>query len=540
MTKLKQFFKLKKEHYFFAILSGLFVGTSYIPLPAWAVAFCYIPLWFTLVNLDEKNSNYQSLFTAAWITQFILTLIGFHWIYYTATEFGSLPMPLAAMALLLFCTFIHLYIPLSALFSIYIKRKFKLTSVQLIFTFALSLSLFERFWPSIFPWNLGYTLLWMKWPIYQWADVVGFEGLSGMIYLLQASLLVGYIYFDKNIRKSIAFTLIPVLIVVGLFITGKSKQKKWSTADSQFNALVVQGNIENAEKIAAEKGYNFQPMVLRTYIDLTETELVTHPDKPDAIIFPETALPFALDTVFASRPNQQILQKKIQTWNTTLITGGYSQDQTRQDHLGQPIIRNSIFFKGPQGDVSEPYFKTDLLVFGEYMPFGKELPFLYKLLPFVGVYEKGPGPVMRQVPSAKGDVTKIGPQICYESLNSDFARGLALAGADVIVNVTNDSWYGAWWEPYQHMTMNLGRAIEVRRPLIRATNTGISTAILANGKILSQSKMDKSWATVLEIPYIKSAEQTAYTRWGHFDFIIYILAIILIIAKGLYVQHKKS
>lgn len=540
MTKLNPFFKLKKEHYLFAVLSGIFVGTSYIPLPAWAIAFCYLPLWYTALDLDKNNSPLHSIFTAGWITQALLSLIGFNWIYYTATEFGSLPAPIAALALILFCSLMHIYIPLALTLAIYCKRRFQLSATATIFLIALLFSLFERFWPSIFPWHLGYTLYWMKWPIYQWADTIGFEGLSTLILLFQAYLFVILQNLEKHLIPAFAGLFVLIGLTAALFLTGKSKQQYWSQFDEQFSALVVQGNIENSEKIASEKGYNYQPAVLRAYIDLAESELVTQPEKPDAFIFPETALPFALDTVFATRPNQQILQRKLQAWNSILITGGYSQDQSRKDHLGNPIVRNSIFFKGPQGDVSEPYFKTELLVFGEYMPFGKEFPFLYKLLPFVGVYEKGPGPVSRAVPNIHGKVTHIGPQICYESLDPQFSRGLALAGSQILVNVTNDSWFGDWAEPYQHMIMTLARAIEVRRPLIRATNTGISTAVLANGKILAQSKMNQDWAHQFQIQYRSNSELTFFTRWGYLDYVIYLLATVLILLKGYYVQRKKS
>jgi apolipoprotein N-acyltransferase len=102
-----------------------------------------------------------------------------------------------------------------------------------------------------------------------------------------------------------------------------------------------------------------------------------------------------------------------------------------------------------------------------------------------------------------------------------FSRDLANLGADVIVNVTNDSWYGAWQQPYQHFYMTLARGVEFRRPVLRVTNTGISSASLASGKILQRSPIYEQWADVYQIPYLKNPPPTFYQQ--HF----YLLPILL-------------
>jgi apolipoprotein N-acyltransferase len=85
----------------------------------------------------------------------------------------------------------------------------------------------------------------------------------------------------------------------------------------------------------------------------------------------------------------------------------------------------------------------------------------------------------------------------------------------VIVNLTNDSWYGAWQQPYQHLYMTLARAVEVRRPLVRSTNTGISAAILATGEVLETSPTYADWYQVYDIPYATSPPTTAFMSWGY-------------------------
>lgn len=107
---------------------------------------------------------------------------------------------------------------------------------------------------------------------------------------------------------------------------------------------------------------------------------------------------------------------------------------------------------------------------------------------------------------------KLGPQICYEGLYPWFSRGLSKAGAEIFVNVTNDSWFGTYFEPRQHLYMTLARAIEFRRPLLRSTNTGITTAILANGEILEMSPMGKEWFGQFNVPYRRAPPHTFYER----------------------------
>ena len=518
-----------------ASLSGILTGTSYIPFPAWAVFFCYIPMWWAVLKAVKQNKSYKYIFFLGWISQFVLTLIGFNWIYYLSREFGQLPIIISGLTVLLFATLMHIYIPLSLILAVFIQKRFQLTLKKLIFLLALCLIILERYWPSIFEWNLGYTFLWMNWPWAQWADTVGFWGLSSFILMIQACVL--YLFVEKKSFSQKKFSIL--CLILGLFLVttwffGEYKKINYKNkTDQQLWVTIVQANISNQEKLQAEKGPAYQPFVINAYIQITEKELnrleQQNSLKPDFIIWPETALPIALDTDYHYRPHQQYLLKNVRKWGTQLITGAYSQDTVKMDHLGQNLIRNSVFFVNENGQNEKPYFKTDLLVFGEYMPFGKEFPILYEIFPFVGVYEKGPGPVQKIIKTQKGQQLSVGPQICYESLNPGFSRGLAEKNNQIFFNLTNDSWFGWWAEPYQHMIMTLGRGLENRRPLVRSTNTGISTVITAAGDILEQSPINKAWASTYQIPYSEKNELTFYTKWGYLDELFWLLLILLTI-----------
>lgn len=504
------------------------VGTSYIPFNGWTLLFCYIPVWTASLKINQDKGSLKKVFLAGWITQFILTLIGFNWIYYVAIEFGHLHWSLSLGALLLFAALMHIYIPLSLVIGIWLIRYFNIAATYVQFLIlALILALAERIWPSIFEWNLAYTLLWIKFPLFQWADSVGFWGVSTWLLIFQAGFAYAFTEYKINKKNSLIVTLSVFAVITILTIAGALKGKSWAAADEVIKIGIAQGNIGNAEKIQSEKKSQYHSYIRNLYTDLTSKQLTADP--ADIMIWPETAMPFGLDEYFHKRTEQKNLLNSVQKWGIPLVTGGYSVDPIKQDHLGYSLIRNAVFYFSPDLKFADqPYFKTNLLAFGEYMPFGEQFPVLYKFLPFVGIFEKGSGPVIAKV-AYKEKTVRLGPQVCYDSLNPSFSRGLAKNGAQILFNVTNDSWYGWWMEPYQHQIMTLARGIEVRRPLVRSTNTGISSAILADGTLLENSPIDQAWAHTYNIAYKQNPSQSFYTKIGYLDWILWVLVLLALV-----------
>ena len=178
-----------------------------------------------------------------------------------------------------------------------------------------------------------------------------------------------------------------------------------------------------------------------------------------------------------------------------------------------------------RGEILKPvYDKTKLLIFGEYFPGIDRIPFLRKLFPYFGS-SLTPG---REVQVQELESTHFGWQICYESLFDKITRELTHKGAQVLVNITNDSWYGRRQEPYQHLTATFARAIEVRRPLIRATNTGLTGVIHADGTIDQISPLNKAWFNLYKVPYYKNPPQTLFTGWGYYINEIFLFALALV------------
>ncbi len=448
-----------------------------------------------------------------------------------------MPWVISIIALILFCALMHLYIPAALFLAAYGRRKWAWGAGTTLFATALLHSLFERIWPSIFQWNLGYSLLWAKIPTYHFADVVGFEGLSSGILLLNA--WIGYIWvIQSNTKKAFGNLAALVVVFLALVVGGKLWGERWNHFDKELRATVIQANIGNQDKVLAEKGQDgFQQAILGDFFRLTGEALQQFP-QTDILVWPETAMPDYLDGDLLKRQHPQALLQALAGWNKPLITGAYSKDSAPIKVAGQKPktnVYNALFLLDAQGHsmVGSPYRKTELLAFGEYLPLSEQFPFILTLLPFVANFGRGHGPDVMTFPH-QGDEIRWGGQICYEGLYPEFTRGLSEKGADILVNVTNDSWFGKTFEPHQHLYMTLARAIEVRRPLLRSTNTGISTGILANGQVLQQSPLHQEWFGEFLIRYKKSAPTTTYVEFGHWDWVLLTGILLLILFRGWY------
>lgn len=535
MKRWIQFFKHKAYDFRWAILSGVLVGTSYIPFPPWALIFCYAPLW--VFAADETRTVKES-FWAGWVTQFVLSLIGFHWIAYTAHEFGQLPWIVSFLALLLFCALMHLYIPVAVGAGAWLRKRFSLSATQTLFVMALLHSLLERIWPVIFDWHLGYPLLWSQIPIYHLADLVGFLGLSTVVLIFNA--WIGYIWLRQNdTRKALTHLGLLAVAFAALVGFGYWHGQPWNRFDSQVKATVVQANIGNLEKVYAEKGKGYQESITERFVTMSKDALSQFP-QTDILVWPETAFPDYLDQHLLQRKHAQILASGLKSLGRPLITGAYSKDPRTDEKLDQSTYNALFLVDFNANNLDQPYRKTELLAFGEYLPLSERFPILLKMLPFVSNFGRGQGPKTMDWKHHENTI-RWGGQICYEGLYPAFSRGLSEKGADILINVTNDSWFGTTFEPHQHLYMTLARAIEVRRPLLRSTNTGISTGILANGDVLQKSPLHQEWSGLFVIKYLKDAPTTFYVRWGHWDWIVLILVLVALIMTGaLHARSRRS
>jgi apolipoprotein N-acyltransferase len=481
------------------LLSGLLLGTSNIPFPPWALLFCFVPLWLFWL----REGSVRKILWGGWLTQFLFCLVGFHWVAHTAHEFGHMPWPAAVLVLLLFCAFGHLFVVLAGLAFALLRDRLRLSRGAQMALLPCVTALLWRIVPMIFPWNLGYPWMGARLPAFQLAEFVGFEGLGVLTLFLNLALLAAW---ERRKERKGAYllggTAALLLLLNGAgWIAGKGQP----TPDATARILVVQGNIGNLEKVSAETREDAREEILRRYFRLTRIGLTREEGRaPDFAVWPETAFSGTILTGRRHAGYTAVLSEFVQRNGTPLITGALRRD------AGTGGKSNSMVFIGRDGWMTDPpYDKTRLLVFGEYVPLSRSLPGVRRWFPWAGNFAPGPGPGIRRIAGIR-----VGPQICYEGLFPELSRELAGQGAQVFVNVTNDSWFGTTAEPYQHLVMTLARGIEFRRPVVRATNTGISAAMTANGTEMNRSPLQEEWTHLYEIPYRKEPPPTFYQEYG--------------------------
>ncbi len=479
------------------VLSGVLIGTSYIPFPPWASLFAFVPLWL----FWRDQTSLSRVFLSGLLTSFVFTLIGFNWVTYVLHEFAHLDWWVAGIGMLLFAFLAHLFVPLAGMFWWLLQRRYRFQPQLSLLMMAVLTILLEATIPMLFDWNFGYAWYGAGLPLYHWAEVVGFQGLSALTIL--TNVLTTRLLTEREVllRGGLAATLAFGFLVFNL--SGLWLQGRLPVPDAKVRVLMAQGNVGNAEKMAAELGRGYQDGILKAFMAATDQALKNNTQPVDFAMWPETAFPAILGEGLRPDRYRVALTEFLRQRQLTLLTGAYGVD------FPSGRLTNSLFVVNPEGQVVEPHYsKTILLALGEYIPGEDWFPVIREWLPQTGLFARGQGPTTL----LQWQGFKMGPQICYESLFPWFSRELSNRGAQFIVNVTNDSWYGDWQEPWQHMVMTLARGVEFRRPVLRVTNTGISTVGLASGERMGESPVHEVWAGIFDVPYLHEPPVTFYQK----------------------------
>ncbi len=196
----------------------------------------------------------------------------------------------------------------------------------------------------------------------------------------------------------------------------------------------------------------------------------------------------------------------------TLTIEGEASNVTAQmlyhDRVTKRILYNAAKLVDSDGSVLGSYHKKYLMPFGEYIPFGEYFPELYQLIPEAGRLTKGDAAHVMQFRGYK-----IGPIVCYEDILPRFVNELSKLKPNVLVNLTDDAWFGKTTEPWQHLALAALRSVEHRVWLVRSTNTGVSAFVDANGRIVSHTSLANAETLVEDVPMM-SGERTVYSYIG--------------------------
>lgn len=509
---------INKLNIILAILSGLLLTGSFPKIGIdWFAWFALVPLLISL-----KNSSLTNSFRLGFLAGLVHYITLAYWLAYTMKTYGNLPLYQCISVLFLLSSYLALYI---AVFSVIVKRLCSkpATCLFIIPCLWVSLEYIRNYLFSGFPWGLiGYSQF-NRLHLIQLSDIFGIYGVSFLIALSNATIFLGFLYITGNkwngvwVKKRLAGGSIFVFIlIIGLvFIYGTWRIKSIDnliSASKSLKVSIVQGNIEQSIKWDPA----FQTATTEKYINLS---LSAKEEKPDLVVWPETATPFYF---LYDRLLSKKVQNGIHDTNTDFLIG--SPSFVRRENTIE--YYNSAYLISPDEKVYGKYDKAHLVPFGEYVPFKKWLPFIGKMVEAVGDFSAG-----QEGKTIKWNNCDLGLLICYEIIFPELSRAMAKNDAVLLVNITNDAWYGRSSAPYQHFSMAIFRAIENRRSLVRAANTGISGFIDPVGRVMDSTSLFQEKVITRSIPIMH--ETSVYTGFGDL-FAIACLVVMLIFS----ITHK--
>ncbi|MCP4022477.1 MAG: apolipoprotein N-acyltransferase [Desulfobacteraceae bacterium] len=502
--------------YFPAIVSGGLLTLAFPNTCFYLLAFvALIPLMVSVVTMSEKDSFYAGTF--AGFTHYLSLM---YWIVPTLNRYGGLHLLLSLSALVLLSFYLALYLGGFAFFYKRLKVNRILTPV-LAAALWVGLEYVRTYLLTGLPWGaLGYSQ-YLNLDFIQVADFSGVYGVSFLIVLLNAYLSMVWIFFTRK-RKEQDAPYAKRHILIGFVVTtffvaffyfyGVSKRNRIASTiqnSPKVSIAVVQGNIKQDRKW--DKAFKIH--TIEKYASLSNDALSS---KPELIIWPETALPFYYD--FDMDYSRKV-DTHVRKANTNFLVGSPAVE-SREGEKDYDIY-NRVYMLNRFAIITSTYDKVHLVPFGEYVPFGKYLKFLGKLTAQVGDFSPGKGRFKPLVFNKHS----TGVLICFEILFPSISSAFVKNGATILTTVTNDAWFGRTSAPLHHFSISVFRAIENRRTVVRAANTGISGFIDPEGKILKTTSLFEDTFISQSIPVLKSL--TFYTSHGDLFAIICIVAICL-------------
>jgi len=403
-----------------------------------------------------------------------------YWVVTALNRYGGLPLWVAVLALAALAAYMAAYTAAACALAAWLPRRLRIVVFPLAW---VGLDYLRGKALTGFPWmDLGYTQAFHP-ALIQTAELTGHAGVT--LHIVVANLIIHQIIANARAKRSGALPSASpypaaLLVVAALGLAAAQGYSLWRfhdlrTAVSRLPAAkiaVIQGNIDQSQKWRPR----LQGATVDTYIGLSRQ---ARAGGADLIVWPETALPFfpSENPLFAL-----VSDEVARPPHTPLLTG---TPFVERGPRGRPRYFNSaLLLRRENGAlVSQRYDKEHLVPFGEYVPLGRYLPAaLRPLVATAGNFTPGES----AAPLMAGDI-RAGMLICFESIFPDLATARVLAGANLLVNITNDAWYGRSSAPYQQLAMTVFRAIETRRSLARAANTGVSALVDPLGRVLAKT-----------------------------------------------------
>ncbi len=334
-----------------------------------------------------------------------------------------------------------------------------------------------------FPWGDLPQALWQSDAALRLAPWVGVDGVR----LLLGGLAVGPAWLALRLRqprRTPPWAVLPALLAAGAWAGFHALPRVQRPEAGSLRVGVAQGNIDQAVKWDPA----FRSATLDAYAGLTRAQAA---QGAALVLWPETAVPAHVQD---RNPERARLEHLARDLEVDLMFGApaYSRGDAGVEY------RNGVFWLGRDGRLVARYDKVHLVPFGEFVPLGRYLPFLKRLVAGAGDFSPGPG--IEPFPNRAG-LPAVGPLVCFEVIFPDIAAEHVRRGAQLLAVVTNDGWFGRTPGPYQHLAFAAWRAAELQVPLVRAANTGVSAAFDARGRLLRATPLMERDGFVVDLRF---------------------------------------
>ena len=452
-----------------------------------------------LIILWAKNESAKSRFLLGFNFGLGLYCSGIYWIYISLHTFGGMPWWFAGFCTFCLCAFMALFPALVGLLTA------KFGKLMISAPILWGLSDWVRSWIFTgFPWlTMGYSQIPHS-PLAGYMPIVGVYGVSVITVFIAALIGYGFANPQQNLMVKRNTIAALVLILVAGFIL---KAVEWtSPIGKPISVALLQGNIAQDEKWSPEAAQ----ATINQYMQMIIAS------KAQLIVTPETALP-----VISSQLDPSIIAAvtKHAKQNGGEILVGLVQVNSSATQPDYDRYYNSAISFGSAP--SQAYSKNHLVPFGEFIPLKQVFGWIYRDYLNIPLSDLSRGGMQQSPMNLIGQ--KIAVNICYEDVfGEEIIR--QLPAATMLVNMTNDAWYGQSYAADQHMQFSQARALETGRMMLRATNTGATAAIDQHGYVLAHAPhFTKTTLNVLAQGYTGS---TPYVRWGNWPFIVFCFSVL--------------
>jgi apolipoprotein N-acyltransferase len=506
-----------------AVVSGLFVALSFPSTEVWILA------WTGLVPLllAVRGRSLRAALGLGCLGGLAFYLVALYWISPTISNFTRISPLLAHGVLILLAGVCASFVGMFAV----VVEWLAMAGISRVISAPLVWVVLEwsrSFVPAGFPWVLlGYSQYRVG-PVIQVADLGGVYLVSALVVLVNAVIVEAVMEGPRRHRLLIGTTIAVLVAALG-YGSWRLAEVGALPASRTIRVGLVQGNIAQDRKWDRA----FEDHIFERYLTLSEAAVA---DNAELIVWPEAAVPFALPY---DQRTARLLELSARS-RASLLVGAPGIQFVGE---GRYVQFNRAWLIDPDDGLVAHYDKIQLVPFGEYVPFGWLMSWVDKAVQAIGDFGRGTEYVVFDVPTATATATAadgtgatgstgVACLICYEGIFPDLTRRFVARGARLLVNISNDAWYGRTSAPYQHLAMAAVRAVENRVSVVRATNTGVTAVIDPVGRVRGQTSLFEEAVVVDDVAIVETT--SLYRLVG--DAFVYLCILAVALLAGLRVR----